>query len=87
MEIKETLWKIADYEYNRSCGKMGSEEILWKISGTSQRRKMDRKWFVFHLGRSYMEDKDVHHSWLKGSYCFVLTKHEHGKLHGAGHIC
>ena len=65
----------------------GTEEIRWKISGTYQKRKIDRKWFILHLGQTYMKDKDVHHSWLNGSYCFILTKHEHGKLHGTGNRC
>lgn len=65
----------------------GTEEIMWKISGIYQKRKIDRNWFTFHLGQTYMKDKDVHHSWMNGSYCFVLTKHEHGKLYGGGKRC
>ena len=64
-----------------------AEEIRWKMAGTYQKRRTDRRWFVLHLGEAFMKDNDVHHTWLKGSYCFILTKQEHGKLHGGGKRC
>jgi hypothetical protein len=65
----------------------GTEELRWKISGIYQKRRIDRRWFISHLGEDYMKDKDVHHSWSNEGYCFILTKHEHGILHGAGNRC
>jgi hypothetical protein len=64
-----------------------AEDIRWKLGNTYQKRRTDRRWFVLHLGEAFMKDNDVHHTWLKGGYCFILTKQEHGKLHGAGQRC
>jgi hypothetical protein len=43
-------------------------------------RNKDREWFNLHLGKEYMQGKEVHHVWLENDRCYVLDKVEHREV-------
>lgn len=46
-------------------------------------RHIDRQWFIYHLGKEYMENYEVHHEWENNARCLLLSPLAHRRKHYA----
>lgn len=79
-------WSIRTTVYGSGGFKAKGRLRLWIVKNTPQSyrnrgRHRDWMWFVYHLGKEFMNGKQVHHDWDNGEVCYVLSKDAHVNLH------
>ena len=60
------------------------DEIIIALYGKWKIRSSDKQFFIWKIGKEYLKDKQIHHDWDNGGYCYLLETEMHKKLHGKG---
>ena len=56
-------------------------EIINACYGKVKIRGSDYYFFNHWLGKDYMKDKEIHHNWCGGGYCYIISHKEHNDIH------
>ena len=86
---KEYRWAITMEVYDTGGFKAKGRVRTWKVNDYKQNtykhhiRHVDRQWFIYHLGETYMKDYEVHHEWKNNARCLLLSPLAHRRKHYA----